>query len=256
MKRLKKIARIAIVVFFWIAVWGIAAHFVGKPLLFPSPVSVFSTLLSLLQTKSFYVATLTSLWNVTVGIVSAVVLGCLLAVATHKLSMLRSLLLPLMSVIKATPVASFIILALIWLGSSRVPAFITFLIVLPVVWTNLDVGMQKIDPQLREVVLVYRMPFLKRVRVLLLPSVKPYFISACRTSMGLAWKAGIAAEIIAMPRNTIGTMIGEAKLYILTPEMFAWTITVILLSLLIEFCFSRLFEAEKRKGEANENVEY
>ena len=169
--------------------------------------------------------------------------------------MLRALVLPLMSVIKATPVASFIILALIWLGSSRVPSFITFLIVLPVVWTNLDVGLQKIDPQLREVVLVFRMPFFKRVKFLLIPSVKPYFVSACRTSMGLAWKAGVAAEIIAMPRDTIGTMIGEAKLYILTPEMFAWTITVILLSLLIEFCFSRLFESKRKKGDVIENAE-
>lgn len=256
MNCLKKAARTVSVVLFWVAVWGIAAHFAGKPLLFPSPASVLSTLLSLLQTKTFYVATLRSLWNVTAGIVSAVALGSILAMVTCKLPPLRALLLPLMSVIKATPVASFIILALIWLGSSRVPSFITFLIVLPVLWTNLDVGLQKIDPQLHEVATVYRMPPVKRLRLLVLPSVKPYFISACRTSVGLAWKAGIAAEIIAMPKNTIGTMLGEAKLYILTSEMFAWTLTVILLSLLVEFGLSKLFQQTQPEEEQTDHAEH
>ena len=88
---------------------------------------------------------------------------------------------------------------------------------------------------------LYRFSLVKRVRVLILPSIKPYFLSACKTSIGLAWKAGVAAEIIAMPKDTIGTMIGEAKLYIMSAEMFAWTLTVVLLSLTIEFGVSYLF---------------
>jgi NitT/TauT family transport system permease protein len=146
-----------------------------------------------------------------------------------------------MAVVKATPVASFIILMLLFLGPVKVPAFITFLIVLPIVWTNLDEGINNIDPQLAEVAKMYRFSLVKRVRLLILPSVKPYFLSACKTSIGLAWKAGVAAEIIAMPKGTIGTMIGEAKLYIMSAEMFAWTLTVVLLSLAIEFGVSYLF---------------
>jgi NitT/TauT family transport system permease protein len=146
-----------------------------------------------------------------------------------------------MAVIKATPVASFIILMLLFLGPVKVPAFITFLIVLPIVWTNLDEGINNIDPLLAEVAKMYRFSLAKRLRVLILPSVKPYFLSACKTAIGLAWKAGVAAEIIAMPKNTIGTMIGEAKLYIMSSEMFAWTLTVVLLSLAIELGVSYLF---------------
>ena len=88
---------------------------------------------------------------------------------------------------------------------------------------------------------MYRFSAIKRIRILILPSIKPYFLSACKTSIGLAWKAGVAAEIIAMPPQTIGTMIGEAKLYIMSAEMFAWTLTVILLSLAIESGVSYLF---------------
>ncbi len=241
MKTLKKIGRTLLVAAFWLGVWAFAAHRFGKPLLFPSPISVLQTLAKLLQTKEFYMATANSLVNIFGGMISAIVCACILAACTARVRFIRELIHPVMAVIKATPVASFIILMLLFLGPVKVPAFITFLIVLPIVWTNLDEGINNIDPLLADVARIYRFSLSKRLRVLILPSLKPYFLSACKTAIGLAWKAGVAAEIIAMPKNTIGTMIGEAKLYIMSAEMFAWTLTVVLLSLLIEFGVSYLF---------------
>ena len=241
MKTLKKIGRTLLVAAFWLGVWAFAAHKFGKPLLFPSPVAVLQTLGKLLQTKEFYTATANSLVNIFGGMISAIAFACVLAACTARVRFIRELIHPVMAVIKATPVASFIILMLLFLGPVKVPAFITFLIVLPIVWTNLDEGINNIDPHLAEVAKMYRFSLAKRLRVLILPSVKPYFLSACKTSIGLAWKAGVAAEIIAMPKNTIGTMIGEAKLYIMSAEMFAWTLTVVLLSLAIELGVSYLF---------------
>ena len=255
MKIFKRICRILLILAFWIGVWAIAAAAVGKPLLFPSPLSVAKRLLELLGTAEFYLVTAISLKNVLVGITVAVLGGAALALITSRVSILREAILPVMTVIKATPVASFIILAMIWIGAVRVPSFITLLIVLPVIWTSLDVGFSKIDPQLKEVATVYRFSAWKRFRLLTVPSLKPYFISALRTSLGLAWKAGIAAEIIAMPRNSIGTEIGEAKLYIETPTMFAWTLTVIVLSLLIELTVSALFKKfDKESQEGGETA--
>ena len=241
MKILKKIGRSLLIAAFWIAVWAFAAHRFGKPLLFPSPTAVIKTLWELLQTKEFYTATATSLWNIFGGMISAILFASALVVVTSKVRFVRDLIHPVMAVVKATPVASFIILMLLFFGPVKVPSLITFLIVLPIVWTNLDEGISHIDPQLAEVAKVYRFSLAKRLRVLIFPSVKPYFLSACKTAIGLAWKAGVAAEIIAMPPNTIGTMIGEAKLYIMSAEMFAWTLTVVLLSLIIEFGVSYLF---------------
>jgi NitT/TauT family transport system permease protein len=240
MKHIRRICRVLLIAAFWIGVWAFAAWRVGKPLLFPTPLSVVNRLFELMQTKDFYLITARSLWSVLSGILIATLGGSILAVITSRISLLREAILPLMTVIKATPVASFIILALIWIGSAKVPTFITILIVLPVIWTNLDEAFRRIDPQLVEVARVYKIPYPRRLCLLILPSVKPYFVSACRSSMGLAWKAGIAAEIIAMPLGTIGTMIGNAKQYIETVDMFAWTLTVILLSLAIEFLFAAL----------------
>ena len=243
----KKICRILLIAAFWLFIWWGGALLYGKPLILPSPPDVLETLGELLQTKEFYLFTLNSLKNVLVGLILAILLGILLSVITSRSRLIRDLLLPLMTVIKATPVASFIILVYVLIGAQKVPSFITLLIVLPVVWTNLDMGFRKIDPQLLEVSRVYQFSFFKQMRLLVLPSVSPYLISACKTSLGLAWKAGIAAEIIAMPRETIGVEIGLAKQYLESTTVFAWTLTVVLLSLLIEFGFSALLRKLTKK---------
>ena len=250
-RKLPRAARGALVAAFWLGVWALAAGRVGLPLLLPSPALVAKTLGTMLGTSDFYRTVGRSLLNVSAGIVTAVFAGVLLAWVCHHVRFLRELIFPLMTVVKATPVASFIVLALIWVGAVRVPAFITVLIVLPVIWTNVDEGLSKIDPQLTELATVYRMSYGKRLRLLMFPSVRPYFLAACRTSLGLAWKAGIAAEIIARPRMSIGTAINDARQYLLTEEMFAWTLVVILLSLLIELGFTALFD---RLGKGKEIV--
>lgn len=239
---LRRICRTALIACFWIGVWWLAAWMLDQYLLFPPPTEVFKRLWQLLQTAEFYRITANSLWNILSGIVIAIFLGSLWSVLTSRFRLIREVTQPLMAVIKATPVASFIVLALIWIGASKVPTFTTILIVLPLIWTNLDIGFSKIDRQLIEVTKVFKMSTLHRYRYLILPSLRPYFVSACRAALGLAWKAGIAAEIIAMPRMTIGTMIGDAKQYIMTADMFAWTFTVIILSLLIEVAFSSLLD--------------
>lgn len=248
----KRCVRVLLIAAFWLGIWALASHCVGKPLLFPSPFAVFKRLGELMTTAEYYAITARSLWNILSGILIAILGGCLLAVLTSRVELLRQALLPAMTVIKATPVASFIILALIWIGSANVPTLITVLIVLPVIWTNLDEGYRRIDPALVEVTRIYKMPLWRRTRVLTLPSLKPYFVSACRTSLGLAWKAGIAAEIIAMPRGVIGTMIGESKLYIETVDTFAWTLTVILLSLAIEATVAFLLKGRSRSNTQKE----
>ena len=66
------------------------------------------------------------------------------------------------------------------------------------------------------------------------PSILPYFMAGCTTGLGLAWKAGVAAEVLAMPRNSIGLQLYNAKVYLETSDLFAWTLVIILLSMLLE----------------------
>ena len=242
-----KVLRRLAVIAFWLAVWQLAAAAVGKELLLPGPPAVMKKLIELASAETFWRTLARSILRVLTGILSAVVLGVLAGLFTHKSRLARELLSPIMTLLKSTPVASFIILALVWLGREVVPVFIAGLMVLPVVWANTAAGLAGIDPQLLELAQVYRFPRRKTFRRIVWPSVLPHLRAALRSALGLGWKAGIAAEVLTVPPYSIGKSIYEAKLYLETTELFAWTAAVVALSFLIERVMLRLVDGIGRK---------
>ena len=225
---------------FWIAIWLLVSLLVGSELLLPGPVQVLRKLCSMMTTGAFWASVSLSLLRILGGILAALVLGVLLAVLTEHSSLAKALFSPLMLLVRSTPVASFIILALIWLGRDILPLFISALMVLPVVWANVSAGIAGRDVQLLEMAKVYGLSRGRVFRRITVPSVLPHFRAALSSALGLGWKAGIAAEVLTVPKRAIGRMIYESKLYLETTELFAWTLTVILLSFLIERLLLRL----------------
>ncbi len=248
---LRKTLRTLAVVLFWLLIWQLAAALVGQELLLPSPLRVARELLRLAGGAEFWLTVAQSIRRVLTGIASAVLLGILLALLTHKSALLRALLSPVMTLVKSTPVASFIILALVWLGRDVVPPVIAALMVLPVVWANVSQGLDGIDPQLLELAQVCRLPRGRVFRRITLPSVLPHLRAALCSALGLGWKAGVAAEILTVPARSIGKRIYEAKIYLETTELFAWTAAVVLLSLVIERLLLRLVGRIGKKGGAH-----
>lgn len=219
---------------FWLCVWQMLVFFVDNPLLLPGPAAVLCRVGSLALSGAFWRITFTSLGRILLGTVLAVALGAALAVACCRSRLLDALLSPLVTMVKSTPVASFIILLLIWIGRDLLPAGIVILMVLPVVWGNLCAGIRNTDPLLLRTARVFGFSRWRTLRRVYIPSVMPHFLSACRTSLGLAWKSGIAAEVLTVPAVSIGKMLFESKLYWEVTDLFAWTVVVILCSLIIE----------------------
>ena len=219
---------------FWIGVWCLVAYRTGNDFLFPSLPRVWQELLRLVRSVDFWLIMGTSLLRVLWGILVSLIVGVALAILTSTSKILCALLSPALSAIKSTPVASFIILALLWMDRDMLPVFITALIVIPIVWANISEGIRRVDNNLVEVATLYRFSPTKKATRLYIPSVAPYFMAACRSALGMAWKAGIAAEILATPKSAIGTELYYSKTYLETPTLFAWTLVVILLSLVIE----------------------
>lgn len=248
--RLQKAFRGLAVLAFWLAVWALAAAAVGRELLLPGPLAVGRELLRLCVTADFWLTLGGSVLRVLTGIVSAVLLGVLIGLLTHCSSLARAVLSPLMALLKSTPMASFIILALVWLGRSIVPVVIAGLIVLPVVWANTLAGLAGIDLQLVELARVYQLPRGRVLRRIVWPSVLPHLRSALHAALGLGWKAGIAAEVLTVPPYSIGRRIYDAKLYLETTQLFAWTAMVVLLSFLIERVLLRLVDGKEKHAEA------
>lgn len=219
---------------FWVAAWYLLAKFLGNPLLLPTPVQVLRRMGQLGATAEFWKVTLASIGRILTGAVCAMALGVVLAVMTEGSTLLGALIQPVMTAVQAAPVASFAILLLIWMDRDWVPVVICGMMVLPVVWSNVCTGIRQTDGQLMEMAKVYRLSRWKILTRIRIPSVMPYFQAACGSALGLGWKAGIAAEVLTVPKSSVGRMISEAKLYLMTEDLFAWTLTVVLLSLLLQ----------------------
>lgn len=242
---LLKILKNAGAILFWVALWQIAATAVDQELILPAPVSVLKRLFALAATGDFWMSAGISLGRILAGFLLGAVLGTLTAAATARVPLLDAILAPALRVVRATPVASFIILALLWIGKVRIPGFISMLMVLPVVWENTAAGIRETDPELLEMAKSYRFGFGKTLRLVYVPSVTPAWRAGVVTAMGLAWKSGVAAEVLCQPSLSMGTRIYYAKIYLETADLFAWTAVVILLSWLLEKGFVALFG---RKG--------
>ena len=168
--------------------------------------------------------------------------GVLFALLASKSTFFRDFLSPVISIIKATPVASFIILALVWINTAYLSAFISFLMVLPIIYTNMLTGLENIDTGLLNMANVYKVPALRRFKYIYIPSLLPYYVAACSVGLGFSWKSGIAAEVIGLPNNTIGFSLYNAKIFLETPDLFAWTIVIIIISIIFEKLFFALIK--------------
>lgn len=227
------VLRIAAVLF-WILLWAVAAHKVGLPVLLPSPLSVAQRLVQLCVTADFWMTVFASLVRILLGFFCGVLFGTLLAVMAWRSDIAQEMIRPMLGVLKATPVASFIILALVWIDTQILAAVISFIMVLPLVYHNVREGFDAADTKLLEMARMFELSRAKTFRYCYLPAILPFFLSAVSSALGFAWKSGIAAEVLGRPSRAIGKQIYDSKIYLETVDLFAWTIVVILMSVMLE----------------------
>lgn len=234
-KIIKKISSFFLVSLFWIAVWWICALLINDVYFLPSPKDTFLALLGLLGKKSFYKVVFSSLIRVLIGLASGTVVGTLLAFACHRFKPIRSLVSPVISVIKAMPVATFILLILYTIRGYYLTVFIGFIMVMPIIYQNVLSGLDAVSKELVEVCCVYGFNFVKKLRLLIFPSIKSYLFPAIITSIGLAFKSQIAAEIIAYTKNSIGQFIYDANYTgTNTDVVLAWAVVIVSFSICLE----------------------
>ena len=225
---------------FWLLLWQAASMAIDQQLILVSPVRVLLRLSSLSVTGEFWISVYNTLIRITLGFVLGALSGVFLAVLSARWESVSELLAPIMLAVRAVPVASFIILALILFSSKNLAVFIAFLMVLPVFYANLLEGIRSADREMLEMAQVFRLPFGRKLRYLYMPQVFPYFRSACASGLGMSWKAGVAAEVIGIPARSIGENLYNAKVYFDTPDLLAWTLTIVLASLLFDRFFGLL----------------
>lgn len=232
--------RVFIIITFWIAVWQITSLIIDNSIIFVGPAEVMHSFSVLLTRPDFFSSIGQTFGKISLGFLLAFFTGIMIGSLSCRCRFLNELLKPLILLMKSVPVASFVILALIWIGSENLSVFISFIVVFPVIYINTLSGLAAADIRLLEMAQVFRIPLLKQIRYIYVPALMPYLISGCNVALGMSWKSGIAAEVIGVPSNTIGEHLYLSKIYLSTAELFAWTIVIIVISALFEKLFLTL----------------
>lgn len=231
-------------VLFWILVWQTAVIYVNRSLLLPipSPLEVVRAGIRLLQNGVLLPAVCSSLLRITAGFITAFILAAACALFSAKNLFFRTLTAPLLSLIRAIPVASFTILIFLWISRERIPTAISFVTVFPIIWANVETGALSQDKSLTEMAQVFGMEKKRILREITLPALKPFLSAAAAGGMGFAWKSGVAAEIICRTDQSLGNLLWAGKSSICYDEVFAVTLVIVLLSALLQKAASSLMK--------------
>lgn len=230
MKKLRK----AIIIFCWFLVWAIVSRIIQNKILLAGPIETLQALCKLVSTGSFWNACLGTILRIAFGYLTGMLLGILLATFSAGKSWIEEILEPMITLMKAVPVASVVVIFLIWWGSGNLAIAISFFMAFPNFYLNTLEGIRSTDKKLLEMAKIFMMPARNQFFYIYRPTLRPFWDSAIKLSVGMSWKAGVAAEVIGLPERAIGEQLYMSKIYLETDKVFAWTLVIILLSQLFE----------------------
>ncbi|MCR4661299.1 MAG: ABC transporter permease subunit [Clostridia bacterium] len=232
--RLIKISKKLLIVAIWLAIWQAVSAIVNNNFLLAGPYESVVALIDLVKEVVFWRSVLNTTIRVLLGLISGIVIGVLLAYISYKVKIIEEFFTPFMTVLKSIPVVSFIIIVIIWIGNKWMSIIVVFLVLLPIIYSNMLNGFKGISKDMLELSKVYKMTFKNKTKYIYMPALSGYIYSALEISIGMAWKSGVAAETVGQPIQTIGDQIYLSKVYLASPDLFAWTFVTILLSFICE----------------------
>ena len=229
---MKKIIKKTLIILIWLIIWQLLALSVNISFIFPGPLDVMQALVGLIKTQEYYRIITASTLRIAVGFVISFMLGVVLGIISGRFGIIREFIEPVMQLFKTVPVTAFIILVLIWFNSQNAATIISFIITLPMIYSGTLSGITDCDIKLIQMSQVFRLGILRRLRYIYVPQVYPYIISSLKVAVGMCFKAG--------------SQMYYSKLYIMTADLFAWSITVVVVSFIAEKLCILVIELLKR----------
>jgi NitT/TauT family transport system permease protein len=225
---------------FLLLAWFVGAEITGNDFILPGPGKVLKQMAELLMLPEFYINLMVTILRGFLGFAISLVLASLLGFAAAIWPSFRHAVFPLLTALRSTPVISFILLALIWVGSDHVPVFIAFLTMFPILCSSILDGIKNTERELIMMAQSFRVPQFRVFSGIFLPSIAPFFFSGLTNAMGFGWRAIIIGEVLSQPLFGIGSRMKDAQNYLMVSTLVAWTVFAILVSSLFEFLARRL----------------
>lgn len=233
-----------LIVLFWIVLWEILSLIIDQEIYLPSPISAFEALVELLKLKDTYITIVYSTYRTLVGFIASCIAGILLGYICGINKFFYDLFNPLIGVVRTVPVMSIIIIAIMWFKDTNVPIFVAFLMCFPLIWTNTVSGIKSTDIKLLQMCKIYNIKRLRIIKSVYFYSAYPYIKAAMISALGIGWKVTSAAEVLSLPKYSIGGHLYDSKVYLEIPDLFAWTVIIIFLSNIFEFILKKLLVEE------------
>ncbi len=231
---MQKVIKRVVPIVAWLLIWQLVAVIIHNKVLLAGPIETVQALATLSGTSEFWASVTETTLRILLGFLIGSIIGIILAYAAYKNETVGDFLKPVVVTLKSVPVASFVILLLIWFGNAGISTVICAMVVFPILYMNTLEGLKSTDVKLLEMAKVFRMPGDRAVRYIFMPQLKPFWKSAFKLAIGMSFKSGIAAEVIGQPLHTIGNGLYLSKVYLETGELFAWTIVVVLIAFICE----------------------
>lgn len=231
-----------IIALIWLVIWQIMAALIAEEILLPSPLLVFKRFLDLLVQKEFYLAILSSIGKIMIGFVISIFFGLILAFISYKSNLFYDFINPIILIFRSVPLASLVIFLLFWIKTKNLSILVSFIMAMPIIYTNSYVGLRSIDKKLIEMADIYQIKEIDRLRSIYFIKTKAFIKSSIISTSGLVLKAGIAAEVIGLPDNSIGKSLYNSKIYLDMPSLLAWTLAILILSFIFESALKLILE--------------
>lgn len=222
--------------------WEIFSLIINQEIYLPSPISTFYAIIDLLKSYDTYITIFYSTYRTIVGFIISFVAGTILGYFCGINKFIYDLFNPLIGIIRTVPVMSIIIIAIMWFKDTNVPIFVAFLMCFPIIWTNTVSGIKSTDIKLLQMCKVYNINKLRIIKSVYFYSALPYIKAGMISALGIGWKVTSAAEVLSLPKYSIGRFLYDSKVYLEIPDLFAWTFIIILLSILFEKLLKILFK--------------
>jgi len=217
-----------------IGLWWVLAFMVDKSYIIPAPPLVLASLVDLLKTPSFYLVALSTLIRTLFCIGFSLIGGVALGLTAGTFRVVRELLAPLVQIMRTLPTIVIIVYVIIWMSNAAAPIFVTLLISLPIIYSNVLEGYDQTSVALIEMTDVYHFSKMKTLRRLYIPTVKPFVKAGTVAITSLSLKVMIASEVLSQTQGSLGKAFQMAKINIQTERIFALAIITIILSIGLE----------------------
>lgn len=237
------------IVSFWLFIWQIIANSVNSDLILPTPINIIKYTIELIKDTNFINRVIFSFININIGVILSAILSVIASILSYKFNIIKLFLNPIISVVRAVPLATIIILFLVWSNSKKLSIIVSVFMAFPILYTNMLKGFYEIDENIKEMAHIFKISTLRKIIYIYFFQLFPYFESAYINALGIGWKAGIAAELIAVPANSIGESLYNSKIYLHTIELFSWAIIIVFLGFVNENIFTIFIKFIKNKIE-------